>query len=199
MDLSDRSRTLIEKSTSLPKALVAAIGVGVAFGGGLVIGGIGKADASVVVAPASDPIATALVRTKAYEERMKAVDLTWHKELTAFDPALPPPPKPSSSTSKPTKPAPAPLSEEPSSSPIVDKAVVTAPPPPEPTVKVAARASDVDAGVADDDDDNVKASRYAAVRSVQVRFSQNHDIGLTDCRCSIPAFANTGESRSKSR
>lgn len=135
MDFSDRSRTLIEKSASLPKALVAAIGVGVAFGAGLVAGGIGKADAAVVVDV--DPVASAQARTKSYEARMKGVQLTWHKELTSFDPELPPAPKPAVVAA--TKPA-VPLAEDPSSSPIVDRAVLSAPLPPEPVAKPVVRA-----------------------------------------------------------
>lgn len=159
MNLSDRSRTLIASSSSLPKALVAAIGVGVAFGAGLVVGGIGEAEAAPRVGAASsssaliepaDPLARAEARTRAYEALMTGTRLSWHKELTSFDPALPPPPSPAKlAKATSTKPTPAPLSESPSSSPIVDKAVVNAPPEPAPVVKKADAAHDDDKDAAD--------------------------------------------------
>jgi len=151
LDFSDRSRTLIEKSASLPKALVAAVGVGVAFGAGLVAGGIGKADAAVVADV--DPVVSAQARTTSYEARMKGVQLTWHKELTSFDPELPAAPRPATPAA--LKPA-APLAEDPSSSPIVDRAVLTAPLPPEPVARPVARA-EADADTDDSDDADARA------------------------------------------
>ncbi len=148
MNLSDRSRTLIESSSALPRALVAAIGVGVAFGAGLVVGGIGEAEASPgsssssALSEPSDPLARAEARTKAYEALLQGTQLTWHKELSAVDPQLPAPPTTAKTTT--TKPVAAPLSESPSSSPIVDKAVVQAPPEPGPVVKKADAAKDAD-------------------------------------------------------
>jgi hypothetical protein len=114
-------------------------------GGAPLQAGAGGVDVDV------DPIAAAEARTRAYEERMKGVSLTWHKELTSFDPALPVAPAPPTPT-----PAPAPktpLAEAPSSSPIVDKAVVAAPAA-EPGVVARAAADDHD----DDDDDEAAAA-----------------------------------------
>jgi cell division septation protein DedD len=127
---SDPARTLLDKPTSLPKALVAAVGVGLAFGAGFVVGGIGdaRAEGDGVAVVDVDPVVAAATRTKLYEERVKGLSLTWHQELNAVDAlpsTLPPPAAP--------KVASLPVAEEPSSAPIVDKAVVAAadePPPP---------------------------------------------------------------------
>lgn len=118
---SDPARTLLDKPTSLPKALVAAVGVGLAFGAGFVVGGIGDARAEGDAVVDVDPVAAAAARTKQYEERVKGLSLTWHQELNAVDAlpsTLPPPAAP--------KVASLPVAEEPSSAPIVDKAVVAA-------------------------------------------------------------------------
>ncbi len=144
MDLRDRSKTILESSSSLPRALVVAVGVGLAFGAGVVVGAPDHGGATGgAVDERSDPVVAAAVRTKLYEERMKGVQLTWPKELTSFDPVLPAPPK--STPTKTTKP----LSEEASSSPIVDKAVVAA--TAEPVVVAKAAVVEEDAGVKDDD------------------------------------------------
>ncbi|MDP2345915.1 MAG: SPOR domain-containing protein [Deltaproteobacteria bacterium] len=129
----------MERAFSLPRALVAAVGVGVAFGAGMVIGGIGKAEAAAVDA-VTDPVARAEARTKAYEQLIKGTQLSWHQELTAPEPALLPLPS--------KKAVVAPLAEEATASPMVDRALSA--PEPEVVVKPVV-AEIVDAGPDADD------------------------------------------------
>ena len=160
MDFSDRDRaehsgrerrsqagsTLVERASSLPRALLAALSVGAAFGAGIVAGGIGEAEAAVVAVDAveADPLARAEARTKAYEQLIKGTQLSWHQELTALEPALPPlPPKKATTTTTTKAAVAAPLAEAATASPMIDKALaVTDPEPTPPPREVAA----VDAG-----------------------------------------------------
>jgi cell division septation protein DedD len=132
----------------LPRALVAAVGVGVAFGAGMVIGGIGRAEAAAVDVDA-DPIARAEAKTKAYEELMKSTQLGWHQELMAPEPALPPLPNPKTKPTTTTT-TPAPVVEQATASPMIDRALAA--PEPEPAiVKAMVAVETPDAGVDDDD------------------------------------------------
>ena len=144
--------TLVAVTSSLPRALLAAVGVGVAFGAGLVAGGIGKAEAAVVVVD-PDPVARAEARTQAYEAMMSGAKLNWHQELTAPDPALPAPaPKVSSIAATTTKAPAAPLAEAATASPMIDKALVAAEIEAPAPLKVAAAETE---SAGDDDDDVV--------------------------------------------
>ncbi|HEY1097978.1 MAG TPA: SPOR domain-containing protein [Myxococcota bacterium] len=148
----DKNRTIIERAPlGMPKAIVAAAAVGIAFGLGVVSARAAGRDDDVVapVEPElsrADAITRADARTKAYEARVKAATSTWHAEITS--------PEAPSAAVLPTKfkqpiveavvegaAVPATVEaavEAPSSAPTVDADVVNAKPEPEPQPKVAA-------------------------------------------------------------
>ncbi len=149
-DGTDRCRPLPSTDrTALPRALVAAIGVGVAFGAGLVIGGIGRAEASPprsarVVDVDEDPVARAEARTQAYETLVKTTQLRWHRELVEPEPPPPPAPKVATSTPKIAKH----LIEAATASPLIERPLVA----PEPEPLPSAPALEADIAASDDDD-----------------------------------------------
>lgn len=83
MDELDRARrTLIQRSTVLPRPILAAVGIGAAFGLGILAGGIGEARGA---APASDEdvLAAARARSVALVEKQGAIKLAFPAELLA--------------------------------------------------------------------------------------------------------------------
>ncbi len=93
MDFRDRNRTVIDDSRrSFPRALFFSVGVGLAFGGGLVAGGVADTRVDPPAREPDDPLARAEARTRAYEAIVKGQQLTWHHELTEPDAAMPAPP-----------------------------------------------------------------------------------------------------------
>jgi cell division septation protein DedD len=92
MDFRDRNRTVIDTPFSFPRAVLVSVGLGLAFGGGLVAGGLGD---TRVAPPEREPVnalARAEARTRAYEALVKGQPLTWHQELMQPEPTTPPPP-----------------------------------------------------------------------------------------------------------
>lgn len=83
MDELDRARrTLIQRSSVLPRPILAAVGIGAAFGLGILAGGIGEARGA---APASDEdvLAAARARSVALVEKQGAIKLAFPAELLA--------------------------------------------------------------------------------------------------------------------
>ena len=83
MDELDRARrTLIQRSTVLPRPVLAAVGIGAAFGLGILAGGIGEARGA---APAGDEdvLAAARARSVALVEKQGAIKLAFPAELLA--------------------------------------------------------------------------------------------------------------------
>jgi cell division septation protein DedD len=92
MDFRDRNRTVIDTPFTFPRAVLVSVGLGLAFGGGLIAGGVGD---TRVPPPEREPVnalARAEARTRAYEALVKGQPLTWHQELLQPEPATPPPP-----------------------------------------------------------------------------------------------------------
>lgn len=175
----DRHCTLIERAPlSMPRAVIVAAAVGVAFGLGVVsarAAGNDVVKADHVVAR-GDAVARAEARTKAYESVVKSATSTWHAELTSketMEPAVLP--------TKFTQPVPVvdpsavvadAVVEQPSSSPTVDADVVRAVEPVEvkvarAEVEPAARASNEDRDDQEGDADVTapKPERLAAALS----------------------------------
>jgi cell division septation protein DedD len=92
VDSIDRNRTIIDSSFRFPKAVALALGLGLAFGGGLVAGGVADTRVDPPAPEPEDPVARAEARTRAYDALVKNQPLTWHHELTAPDPKMPAPP-----------------------------------------------------------------------------------------------------------
>jgi hypothetical protein len=107
MDERDRP-TPGNSSRGFGRSLFFATSIGLAFGGGLVAGGIGDTSVASPEPEPLDPVARALERTRAYEELVKSQKLTWHGELTGLDAPLPPPPPLAKVVLKPTTTAPTP-------------------------------------------------------------------------------------------
>jgi hypothetical protein len=101
MDYSDRS-SADRAPTRFGRALFFAVGVGFAFGGGLVAGGVADTRVDPPAREPVDPLARAEARTRAYEAMVRNQQLTWHQELTAPDAAMPVPPALAKVTTKPT-------------------------------------------------------------------------------------------------
>jgi hypothetical protein len=90
MDFRDRNRTVVDENrSSFPRALVFSVGVGLAFGGGLIAGGVADTRVTPPEREPENPIARAEARTRAYEAIVKGQQLTWHHELTAPDAPMP--------------------------------------------------------------------------------------------------------------
>jgi cell division septation protein DedD len=90
MDFRDRNRTVVDDNRpGFPRALVFSLGVGLAFGGGLIAGGVADTRVELPAREPDDPVARAEARTRAYEAVVKAQQLTWHHELTEPDAPLP--------------------------------------------------------------------------------------------------------------
>ena len=180
----DRHRTIIERAPlSMPRAVVVAAAVGVAFGLGVVsarAAGNDVVDTDPVV-DSGDAVARADARTKAYETVVKSATSTWHAELTSpetMEPAVLPTKfkQPAAAVVDPAAVVTAPAQELPSSSPTVDAEVVRAVEPAE--VKVA--KTDVEPAARDkneDRDDQEGDADVAAPRPERLAAALNKVLG----------------------
>jgi cell division protein FtsN len=158
-------RTVVQRAPPLvPRGVILALGLGVAFGAGLVVGGSGQANAvNIDGAPARDPLVLAANRSAALEETRAALKLTYASELVRPDPPAPrrpPPPKVAAAPAVRREEASAPLEAPPASMP---------PPPP---LQMPTAQNDEPAGDAIEDVDkrsgeDLKAALARVVEDLQ--------------------------------
>ncbi len=82
-ELDRARRTLISHSTLVPRTVLAAIGVGAAFGLGILVGGIGDARGA---SPSKDVLDAARARTEVFEQKRSELKLAFPAELLADEP-----------------------------------------------------------------------------------------------------------------
>jgi cell division protein FtsN len=100
--LIDRGRTLLQRAPLVPRPVWTAVGLGVAFGIGIVVGDVEPAHGATN-APPSDPLAIATARSDALDKTRAQLKLTFPQELQKPDKLTPVVDQP-----LPTAPAPAP-------------------------------------------------------------------------------------------
>jgi cell division septation protein DedD len=127
LDRSERApKTILTRAPLVPRGLLAAVGVGVAFGLGMVIGGVGEARGASPggLTDRGGALSSAAARTKGLEEKRAAIKLTYASELLKPDP--PPPARRLDKVSAPVELTPPPAAEG------IAAALIDAPPPPLP-------------------------------------------------------------------
>jgi cell division septation protein DedD len=163
VDRSDRNRTIIDGPARFPKALALSLGLGLAFGGGLVAGGVADTEVTPPAPEPDDVLARAEARTRAYDALVKNQPLTWHRELTEPDPAMPPPPAAAkvatTTTTTTTAPAPDHATQHAAEPPVEDRVLRAAEPEADAPAGPAATTVRADAAAAAD---------AAATRGAQV-------------------------------
>lgn len=84
----DRMRTVMQRAPLLPRGVIAALGLGVAFGAGLVVGGSGQARA-VDCEQTRDMLVLARNRSAALDDTRAKLKLSYASELLRPDPSEP--------------------------------------------------------------------------------------------------------------
>ena len=154
MSIPFENKTHLSRQASFPRALLAAVGIGTAFGAGVVLGGAHFAHAVPTEPEGQGVIARAELRTAELDRVRQGLKLSWHQELTGPEPARQPaPPLVVTKRAATEQKKPAPLQEPPSSPPMVDASMLSA--PLEAAEPPAPRADDTrdDAAHADVDDE----------------------------------------------
>ncbi len=188
--MRDASRTILERASVLPRGVFFAVGVGAAFGLGIVVaGGIGEARGSAL--PTADVLARAERTAQVYEQKRAALKLTYAAELQRPDPVRAEKlgEKPASAVEPAAETAPAHLETPPEDPPPAPPPASPPAPAPAAAPAAAAHATAAHAASDDDDDDNDDKADDRRIQRALAKVLGTVPAGVDDHRASAPTYA----------